>query len=580
MTEEINIRQRPVAVPGHLAPELHSVLRRVYAARGVSDDRELELGLARMAPVSGLKGVSEAAELLHEHISDGSHILIVGDYDADGATSTALAVLALRAFGARKVSYLVPNRFEYGYGLTPEIVALAASRNPDLIVTVDNGISSLKGVDQANRLGIPVLITDHHLPGRALPAARVIVNPNQPGDDFSSPCLAGVGVIFYVMAALFNRLDTQGWFDAAGRPRPAPAEWLDLVALGTISDLVPLDHNNRILVSQGLKRIRAGRCRPGILALLEVSRRTPQKIVSADIGFAVGPRLNAAGRLDDMSLGIECLLSESADQARIMAAELDRLNQLRRALEQEMKTQAEELLTHSDDWTGRHLPQGLCLFDERWHQGVTGILASRIKDQYHRPVIAFADAGEGVLKGSARSIPGLHMRDLLDLMASREPQLISRFGGHAMAAGLSLERSAFERFRECFEQTLAEQLDPDLLEGVILTDGTLGSEDLNLDLAQQIREAGPWGQGFPEPLFEGRFAVLQQRVVGESHLQLVLGYDKGHGSVDAIAFNQPRLAEDVGEIRVTYRLNVNDFRNRLSLQLIVETIQSIPKMTN
>ncbi|MET0049598.1 MAG: DHHA1 domain-containing protein, partial [Candidatus Thiodiazotropha sp.] len=405
-------------------------------------------------------------------------------------------------------------------------------------------------------------------------------NPNQPGDDFSSPCLAGVGVIFYVMAALFNLLDTQGWFDATGRPRPAPAEWLDLVALGTISDLVPLDHNNRILVSQGLKRIRAGRCRPGILALLEVSRRTPQKIVSADIGFAVGPRLNAAGRLDDMSLGIECLLSESADQARIMAVELDRLNQLRRALEQEMKTQAEELLTHSDDWTGRPLPQGLCLFDERWHQGVTGILASRIKDQYHRPVIAFADAGEGVLKGSARSIPGLHMRDLLDLMASREPQLISRFGGHAMAAGLSLERSAFERFRECFEQTLAEQLDPDLLEGVILTDGTLGSEDLNLDLAQQIREAGPWGQGFPEPLFEGRFTVLQQRVVGESHLQLVLGYDMGHGSVDAIAFNQPRLAEDVDEIRVTYRLSVNDFRNRLSLQLIVETIQSIPKMTN
>ncbi len=580
MTGVFEIRRRPAAVSERLAPQLHAVLRRIYAARGVCEDGELDLGLAQLAPVSGLMGVAEAAELLHEQILAGAHILIVGDYDADGATSTALSVLALRAFGARKVSYLVPNRFEYGYGLTPEIVELAASREPDLIVTVDNGISSHEGVAQANRLGIPVLITDHHLPGRELPAARVIVNPNQPGDDFASPCLAGVGVIFYVMAALFNRLDTQGWFDGKRHPRPVPAEWLDLVALGTISDLVPLDHNNRILVSQGLRRIRAGRCRPGILALLEVSRRDPQKIVASDIGFAVGPRLNAAGRLDDMSLGVECLLSESADQARTMAAELDRLNQMRRALEQEMKTQAEALLQHSDDWTGTGLPHGLCLFDERWHQGVTGILASRIKDQYHRPVIAFADAGQGMLKGSGRSIPGLHMRDLLDLIASREPSLISRFGGHAMAAGLSLKRSAFDRFRACFEQTLAERLDPALLEGVILTDGALGPEEMNLELAQLIREAGPWGQGFPEPLFEGRFTVLQQRVVGESHLQLVLGYDTAHGSVDAIAFNQPRLAEAVRSIHATYRLNVNDFRNRLSVQLIVETIQSIPKTTN
>ncbi len=577
----MKIRQRPGSEDSHaLKSPVHPVLRRIYAARGVRRDEELDLGLACMAPVSGLKSVYKAADLLQQHLQQGSHILIVGDYDADGATSTALSILALRAYGARKLSYLVPNRFEYGYGLTPEIVDLAASRAPDLIVTVDNGISSLAGVRQANRLGIPVLITDHHLPGRELPDARVIVNPNQPGDDFTSPCLAGVGVIFYVMAALFHRLDNQGWFDGSRHTRTVPTEWLDLVALGTISDLVPLDRNNRILVSQGLKRIRAGRCRPGILALAELSRRSPAKLVASDIGFAVGPRLNAAGRLDDMSLGIECLLSESLDQARAMAVELDRLNQTRRELEREMKQQAEAFLQQAEVWGDQGLPLGLCLFDERWHQGVTGILASRIKDRYHRPVIAFADAGQGMLKGSARSIPGMHMRDLLDLIASRNPQLISRFGGHAMAAGLSLERSAYESFKQCFETTLAEWLDPAQLEGVILTDGELGADELSLELAQLIREAGPWGQGFPEPLFEGYFEVLQQRVVGESHLQLVLGHGGTGGSVDAIAFSQPRLAEDVRSVQVTYRLNVNDFRNRLSVQLIVETIQSLPETTN
>jgi single-stranded-DNA-specific exonuclease len=577
----MKIRQRPGSEYSHiLKSPVHPVLRRIYAARGVRRDEELDLGLACMAPVSGLKRVYEAADLLQQHLQQGSHILIVGDYDADGATSTALSILALRAYGARKLSYLVPNRFEYGYGLTPEIVDLAASRSPDLIVTVDNGISSLAGVRQANRLGIPVLITDHHLPGRELPDARVIVNPNQPGDDFTSPCLAGVGVIFYVMAALFHRLDNQGWFDGSRHTRTVPTEWLDLVALGTISDLVPLDRNNRILVSQGLKRIRAGRCRPGILALAEVSRRSPEKLVASDIGFAVGPRLNAAGRLDDMSLGIECLLSESLDQARAMAVELDRLNQTRRELEREMKQQAEAFLQQAEVREDQGLPLGLCLFDERWHQGVTGILASRIKDRYHRPVIAFADAGQGMLKGSARSIPGMHMRDLLDLIASRNPQLISRFGGHAMAAGLSLERSAYESFKQCFETTLAEWLDPAQLEGVILTDGELGADELNLELAQLIREAGPWGQGFPEPLFEGCFEVLQQRVVGESHLQLVLGHGGTGGSVDAIAFRQPRLAEEVRSVQVTYRLNVNDFRNRLSVQLIVEMIQSLPETTN
>jgi single-stranded-DNA-specific exonuclease len=531
-----------------------------------------------MLPVSRLKGVQEAAKLLHRYIDRHAHILIVGDYDADGATSTTLAMVALRSFGCQSLSYLVPNRFEFGYGLTPEIVDLAAQKAPDLIVTVDNGIASHSGVQRASELGIPVLITDHHLPGTQLPQAAVIVNPNQPDDTFPSPNLAGVGVIFYVMAALFNRLRSSNWFHHHNLIQPNPADWLDLVAIGTISDLVALDRNNRILVWQGLRRIRAGRSRPGILALLEVAKRNPVRVVAADIGYAVGPRLNAAGRLEDMGLGIECLLSEHLEEARAMARELDRLNQMRRTIEQEMKQQAAELLAHIDKPSKSGVPEGFCLYDKRWHQGVTGILASRIKEQYHRPVIAFADAGDGILKGSARSIHGLHMRDLLERIAARHPGLIHRFGGHAMAAGLSLKDTAFEVFKQYFEHEVRVSMDSAMLEGVMMTDGELRQDELNLDLAQCIREGGPWGQGFPEPLFEGFFFLKHQRVVSDLHLRLSLGCDASDWSIDAIAFNHSSVPEGTYQIGLTYRLSVNEFRDRKTAQLIVETIQPINEL--
>lgn len=554
--------------------ELHPLLQRIYHARGITRQDDLDLTLSQLLPVSRLKGVEAAAELLFESIQSGQKIMIIGDYDADGATSTALAVVALQAFGCRNVSYLVPNRFEFGYGLTPEIVNLAAQSSPGLIVTVDNGISSQSGVERAKALGIPVLVTDHHLPGQELPDAAVIVNPNQPDDDFPSPHLAGVGVIFYVMIALFNLLKSLDWFQQRNLVTPQPADWLDLVALGTISDLVPLDRNNRILVWQGLRRIRAGRCRPGILALLMVAKRTYQNLVAADIGYAVGPRLNAAGRLDDMGLGIECLLSASLETALPLANELDQLNLARRSIEQEMKQQADEILQRDKPVIGGVLSNGLCLYQKSWHQGVIGILASRIKEQYHRPVIAFADAGEGILKGSARSITGLHIRDLLERIDTRHPGMIRRFGGHAMAAGLSLEANRFGEFKQAFAETLDEQIDPGLLEDVLLTDGELKQQELSLTIAELLREAGPWGQGFPEPLFQGEFVLKQQRVVADIHLKMVLGDDSGNWMIDAIAFNQPKLPEHSEQVFLAYRLDVNEYRGEKTAQLIVEKIAS------
>jgi single-stranded-DNA-specific exonuclease len=473
------------------------------------------------------------------------------------------------------VDYLVPNRFDFGYGLTPELVELAAEREPGLIITVDNGISSIAGVARAAELGIGVLVTDHHLPAEALPAALAIVNPNQPGDDFPSKHLAGVGVIFYVMVALHRRLKAASWFEQRRLPEPNPADWLDLVALGTIADLVPLDFNNRILVSQGLRRIRAGRCRPGIRALLAVADRVLSRVVASDIGFAVGPRLNAAGRLEDMGLGIECLLSESEQAAMQMAGELDRLNRSRRAIEQEMRLQAEQALQRLHRLAEGELPAGLCLYDPQWHQGVVGILASRIKEQYHRPVIAFADGGEGVLKGSVRSIPGLHIRDLLERIAARNPGMLKRFGGHAMAAGLSLEAGRLSDFKIAYEAEVAASVEPAMLQGCLLTDGELATEDIGLELAQLLRDSGPWGQDFPEPLFDGEFCLLQQRVVGESHLKLRLATTSGGEGVDGIAFNQPVLKEGIERVRLVYRLDVNEFRGLLAPQLIVEYIQSI-----
>jgi single-stranded-DNA-specific exonuclease len=571
----VKIQQRTFsAESGLLSAAIHPVMQRIYSARGLTRDNELNLELAHMAPVSRLKGVAEAADLLFEALCSEKSILIVGDYDADGATSAALAMLALDAYGAKQVSYLVPNRFDYGYGLTPELVELAASRAPGLIITVDNGISSLSGVERANDLGIPVLITDHHLPPACLPSAAAIVNPNQPGDTFPSKHLAGVGVIFYVMAALCRKLKHVGWFQQRGLSEPNPAQWLDLVALGTISDLVPLDYNNRVLVAQGLKRIRAGYCQPGIRALAEIAKRSLPNLVASDIGFALAPRLNAAGRLDDMSLGIECLLTDSLRRAQQIAKQLDQLNHERRSIEQTMKIQADTLLDRLHLNTEGVLPTGLCLYDEAWHQGVVGILASRIMSQYHRPVIAFAKGDSGTLKGSARSIVGLHMRDLLAGIASQNPGLITRFGGHAMAAGLTVSETEYPRFKQVFEEQTAEELSPEMLEGVVLTDGELLPHELNLEMAEIIRNGGPWGQGFPEPLFEGYFDLQQQRVVGEGHLKLQLSSTNGAWTIKAIAFNQPPLSESDRQIQLTYRLDVNEFRGKRSPQLIVETIQS------
>ncbi len=552
---------------------LHPVLRRVYAGRGVESENQLDLSLPRLLPVSRLRGVEQGAKLLQEVIEAGQRLLIVGDYDADGATSTALALLALRACGAEQVDYLVPNRFDYGYGLTPELVELAAQRQPGLIITVDNGISSIAGVARAAELGIPVLVTDHHLPGKQLPAAAVIINPNQPGDDFPCKHLAGVGVIFYLMVALTKQLKADGWFKRRGLAEPNPAAWLDLVALGTVADLVPLDFNNRILVAQGLKRIRAGHCRPGILALLELANRSRYRVVASDMGYVVGPRLNAAGRLEDMGLGIECLLTDSYDSAWEIAGELDQLNRSRRIIQQEMGQQAEQALERLHRLREGELPAGLCLYDEAWHQGVVGLLATRIKDQYHRPVIAFADGGEALLKGSARSIHGLHMRDLLERIASRHPGMVQRFGGHAMAAGMTLEAARFADFKQAFEAEVAASVEPAMLQGTLFTDGELGEEDFSLELAQLLREAGPWGQDFPEPLFEGEFHLLHQRVVGESHLKLRLAATPAGGPIDGIAFNQSALSGRVERVRLAYRLDVNDFRGQLSPQLIVEHIQ-------
>lgn len=558
----------------NLPVDLHPVLRRVYQARGVCIADDLDQGLDRLLNMDQLLQVDRAAGLLHRVLEQRGHILILGDYDCDGATSSALAVLALQAFGCHMVSYMVPNRFEYGYGLTPEIVELAAQRKPDLIITVDNGIASVSGVARANSLGIPVLVTDHHLPGKQLPAAEVIVNPNQTGDRFASKSLAGVGVIFYVMAALRSRLRQAGWFVARGLSVPNMAEWLDLVALGTVADLVPLDRNNRILVEQGLRRIRAGRCRPGIQALLELSGRSMHRVVASDMGFAVGPRLNAAGRLEDMGQGIECLLTDDPGTARLLAQQLDQLNQTRREIEQEMKAQAMELLGQLHLEAAGELPLGICLYQEAWHQGVIGILASRIREQYHRPVIVFANGGNGMLKGSARSVSSLHIRDLLERIASKHAGLLDRFGGHAMAAGMSLRVDRFQVFQRAFEEEVAEQLDVSTLQGILFSDGELQPAELDLDLAQQLRFAGPWGQGFPEPLFDGDFRVVFQKVVGEHHLKLRLTPVDSDKVIDAIAFNQADQVALPEQVHLAFRLDVNEFRGLVQPQLIVETIQS------
>ncbi len=550
----------------------HPLLARIFAARKINSDTELELGLAGLWPFQKLKGIDQAVKLLHDAMLQQQQILIIGDFDADGATSCVLAVRLLRAMGASAVDYLVPNRFEYGYGLTPEIVKVAQLKKPDLIITVDNGISSIEGVALARKLGIRVLVTDHHLAGEQLPDADAIINPNQPGCEFPSKCTAGVGVAFYLFIALRAQLRKAGWFESKEIPEPNLADYLDVVALGTVADLVALDHNNRILVHQGLQRIRSGRALPGISALLKISGRTQSEIVASDLGFALGPRLNAAGRLDDMSLGIECLLTDDDQLAMEMALQLDTLNQSRKEIESDMKQSALSSLSEIQVSSEQ---VGLCLYDKEWHQGVIGILASRIKEQYHRPVVAFADAEKGVIKGSARSIKGFHVRDALDALAKRHPEILKKFGGHAMAAGLSIERKHLEAFTQAFNLLAREWLDEADLEAQVLTDGALESSYFTLDIARLLRDAGPWGQQFPEPQFEGVFQVLQQRLVGEKHLKLSLAADQNSSPLDAIAFfvDLEHWPNSTSQVRVVYRLDINEYRGEKSLQLIIEHLE-------
>ncbi|WP_250657268.1 single-stranded-DNA-specific exonuclease RecJ [Alkalimarinus coralli] len=557
-------------------------LRRAYRARGVNSLDELEYTLSKLATAQHMKGVAAASQILAEAIQHRRRILVVGDFDCDGATSTSVAILALKMMGAESVDYLVPNRFEYGYGLTPEIVGVAQQFSPDVIVTVDNGIASCEGVAAANELGISVIVTDHHLPGSELPDADAIVNPNQPGCEFISKATAGVGVIFYVMSDLRRVLRERAWFEQTGIVEPNLASLLDLVALGTIADVVPLDGNNRILVEQGIRRIRAGKARPGILALIDVAGRDYRNLAASDLGFVVGPRLNAAGRLDDMSIGIECLLCNDPLRARQLALRLDELNQERKQIEREMKAHASVLVdefnqaeTSSDK---NSLPWGMCLYDETWHQGVIGILASRMKEQFHRPVIAFAPADDDCveLKGSARSISGLHIRDALDRVATRYPSLLSKFGGHSMAAGMTIESKNYDAFAKAFDEVVREELDESHLEAVIVSDGELAAHELNIDTAELLRKAGPWGQNFLEPVYDGLFDVVQARVVGTKHLKLLLQVEGTEQLVDGIEFNSDWVGREaeLKKVRVVYRPDVNEFRGRKSLQLMIQYVEA------
>ncbi|MEW5756930.1 MAG: single-stranded-DNA-specific exonuclease RecJ [Pseudomonadota bacterium] len=572
MNSEI-IRRRVSASYQQLAAELHPVLARIYAARNVEHAEEVAYSLDKLPPYHSLRNIEAAARLLHDAVTRQQRILIVADFDADGATSCALAIRALNMMGAKQVDFLVPNRFEFGYGLTPEIVAIAATRLPELLVTVDNGISSIEGVAAARAFGMRVLVTDHHLPGAQLPEADAIVNPNLPGDAFPSKALAGVGVIFYVMLAVRAQLRASGWFAQQEIPEPNLAHLLDLVALGTVADVVPLDYTNRILVAQGLARIRKGACCAGIAALLRIAGRRLERVAASDLGFAVGPRLNAAGRLEDMSLGICCLLSNDAERVERMVRELNDLNAQRREIEQEMQLQAHELLNNMRLDEAR-LPVGLCLFDETWHQGVIGILASRIKDKTHRPVIAFALAEkEDEVKGSARSVVGVHIRDVLEAVATAHPGMLTRFGGHAMAAGLSLPREHLAAFMDAFDREVRRHLSEDALRGMIHSDGELRPHEFDLELARLLRDAGPWGQGFPEPVFEGVFMLEDRRIVGEKHLKLRLRSSDA-AAVDAIAFNTTDAGWplEVRQVSVAYQLDVNEYNGRESVQLLVRHI--------
>ncbi len=573
---EISRRIAPPELEQPLPADMHPILRRIYAARGV-DIRSLDLSLASMIPVGQLDYAAEAAERLALARHEQQRVLVLGDFDADGATAIALMMTCLRAFGYQHNHFLVPGRQTYGYGLSKAIVELAAMQQPDLIVTVDNGISSLAGVEEANRRGIDVLVTDHHLPGEILPDAAVIVNPNAPGNGFPSKMLAGVGVAFYVMAALGQRLAADSLIDEAYARRVC-TDCLDLVALGTVADLVPLDHNNRVLVAQGMARIRAGISRPGIKALFAVAGRNIGDAATSDLGFAIAPRLNAAGRLTDMTVGVNCLLADNDATAMTLAEELSQLNQQRQELQTQMQLTAELQLDRVEEELGTQVREAVCLFDPDWHQGVVGLVATRIRERVNRPVIAFAPAAnESNLKGSGRSVPGVHLRDVLAAVDTKHPNLLGNYGGHAMAAGLNLKKAHLDAFRQAFIAEVA--LHADQIEDIerLWSDGELSPADLNLSMAETLRHAAPWGQGFPEPAFDGRFELVDQRIVGERHLKLRVRPLGGTQAVDGIAFNHPDLLPTISgqQFTLVYRLDVNEFRATRRHQLVVQHIECV-----
>ncbi|EOD9424856.1 single-stranded-DNA-specific exonuclease RecJ [Vibrio harveyi] len=577
----IEIQRRPEPDLSLLPDSIPPILKRIYINRGITDVAQLETSARGLHSYQQLGGIDQAVELLFQAINEQKRIIVVGDFDADGATSSALSVLALRMLGSNNVDYLVPNRFEDGYGLSPEVVDQALELGAEMIMTVDNGVSSIEGVRYAKENGITVLVTDHHLPGQELPNVDAMVNPNLDSCAFPSKALAGVGVAFYLMMALCVYMRKQNWFAQQGMQEPKLMELIDLVALGTVADVVPLDENNRILVHQGLQRIRAGKARPGIQALIEVAKRDARRLVASDFGFALGPRINAAGRLDDMSFGVELLMCNNIHAARRMASELDGLNQTRKEIEEGMKQEAMAFCERLQFGENSELPYGLALFQRDWHQGVIGILASRIKEKFHRPVIAFADGGEGTIKGSCRSIPGLHMRDALDFIDTQNPDLIIKFGGHAMAAGLTIKEQDFERFSRLFDEVVKKELDEAALKGVVMSDGELKPEEFSMNVAEQLRSGGPFGQAFPEPIFDGEFKVLHQKLVGEKHLKLMLEpLFKGHPTnvmIDGIAFNVDlRRWPDasVKTVRLAYKLDVNEFRGNQSLQLMIDHIEA------
>lgn len=558
--------------------QLDPLLQRIYSSRGISSQQQLARQLKDLPQPSLMAGISAASERLVSAIYQQQSVLIVGDFDADGATSSALMVLALKAMGLERVDFLVPNRFDYGYGLTPEIVDLATAKSPHLIITVDNGISSIEGVAHANQLGIEVIVTDHHLPGAVLPDAVAIVNPNQSGCEFPTKNLAGVGVAFYLLCAVRAALRERQWFAEQQIAEPDMSQWLDLVALGTVADVVPLDQVNRILVHQGIMRIRAGQSRPGIQALLRIAGKNMRSLVASDLGFALGPRLNAAGRLDDISLGIQCLLCDDPQQALRAAQALDDLNQDRKHIEAGMQREAltivDQLSMDDED-----IPVALCLFQPDWHQGVVGLLASRIKEQYHRPVAAFARGDNGQLKGSLRSVPGLHIRDALDAVATQNPGLISKFGGHAMAAGLTLQEARLKEFEQAFQRQVAQSLSDDDLQAKLITDGSLSAQQLAMPTAQLLRDGGPWGQQFPEPCFTGNFVIVQQRIVGENHLKMSLApQDQPDQVIDAIWFNIDTAAWPnslLTDVNCVYKLDINEFRGLEKVQLLIQHMQPL-----